>query len=218
MKLNSKRIIVYIVGCVLLALGLSLNIKSSLGTSAIISVATVLSNWLKLKIGDATFLWYSIIVFIEICIHVLNKRGIKVYVLDVLQLPFSVVFTRFINLFSNLIPFIENNLILQFLMLTIAIALTAVGASMMIHMELIANPGDGILSALSDIFNKDIGTVKNIVDFSCIGITLLLGFVTKTGYKGIGIGTICSMVLTGRFMKIYNLLADVRLNEIRGKE
>lgn len=215
MKFNLKRIVVYIVGCIVLALGLSLNIKSSLGTSAIISVATVLSNWLKLKIGDATFLWYSIIVFIEICIHLMYKRGMKVYLLDILQLPFSIVFTRFMNLFARFIPAVENNLILQLSMLILAIALTAIGASTMIHMELIANPGDGILSALSDIIKKDMGATKNIVDFSCIGITLYLGFITKTGYKGIGVGTICSMILTGRFMKIYNLLAENKLNEIR---
>ena len=68
-----------------------------------------------------TFILYSIFVLVEMCLHIVrnkkysarggqvlahaNRTNLKlVLLMDVLQLPLSLVFTRFLNLFSDRIP------------------------------------------------------------------------------------------------------------------
>ena len=100
---KTKRIIVYIVGLFILALGLTLNTKASLGVSPIISVPYSISQITGLNFGDLTFIEYALFVFVEIMIH-LSEKNKKKIVADLLQLPLSLVFTRLLNIFSACIP------------------------------------------------------------------------------------------------------------------
>lgn len=72
-----KRIILYTFGMIILAFGLVLNTKTTLGVSPIISVAYAASDILSINFGNMTFLWYAILVLIEICIHIKSRAGKK---------------------------------------------------------------------------------------------------------------------------------------------
>ena len=107
------RMIFYITGLLILALGIILNTKSGLGVSPIISVAYSFATIWNLNFGNTTFVLYAIFVIIEIILHILmSKRqntGIEKSLAltlgkDLLQLPLSLVFTRFMNLFSAWLP------------------------------------------------------------------------------------------------------------------
>ena len=108
----------YVAGLLLLALGISLNTRSGLGVSPIISVSYSISSIWNLNFGDMTFILYGIFVLVEMCLHTVrskiyahrggpalahaNRINLKlVLVMDVLQLPLSLVFTRFLNLFQT---------------------------------------------------------------------------------------------------------------------
>lgn len=52
-----KRIILYTFGMIILAFGLVLNTKTTLGVSPIISVAYAASDILSINFGNMTFLW-----------------------------------------------------------------------------------------------------------------------------------------------------------------
>lgn len=71
------RLTVYLAGLMLLALGLTLNVKSDLGVSPIISSANVFSATLPCPIGDATFVLYSLFVLAEMAIHLVIWRRRK---------------------------------------------------------------------------------------------------------------------------------------------
>lgn len=200
MKIN--RIIIYLIGTLILALGLTLNIKCSLGTSAIVSVSAVISNIMNIKSGDAVLLEYMVFVVLEIIVHVHLKVDKKVILLDIMQLPFSLVFTRFMNLFAD-IARTPQNIVGKFIMLFVAMTLTAVGASLMIYTDIVYNPGDGIVKALSGLFNKEVGYCKNLTDITCICVSFVLIILFKTGMVGIGIGTVISAVCIGRFMSLF---------------
>ena len=53
------RIMIYLAGLVILALGITLNVKTGLGVSPIISVAHVFAVIFSLPIGDAAFVLYN---------------------------------------------------------------------------------------------------------------------------------------------------------------
>lgn len=93
-KKTMNRWIIYGIGMITLALGLTLNTKSNLGVSPIISVAYLFSNITNISFGDVTLLYYCIFV---VCEFLLDHEW-----KDFLQVPFSIVFTRFLNLFSSI--------------------------------------------------------------------------------------------------------------------
>lgn len=78
---KTKRIIVYIAGLFILALGLTLNTKASLGVSPIISVPYSISQITGLNFGDLTFIEYVVFVFIQIWIHISEKIRKEFYLI-----------------------------------------------------------------------------------------------------------------------------------------
>lgn len=164
------RWLLYIGGLVILALGISLNTRTCLGVSPIISVA------------------YS--------------------VADI----FSLIFTRFLNLFNAVIPVMGeqpegsplNLMVVRILFLILAVVLTGIGAALSLNMRLIPNPGDGIVQTISDCAGKGTGFVKNCVDITCVVFSVIIGLVLKGKLVGIGIGTIIAMIGVGRVIAVFN--------------
>ena len=164
----------YAAGLLILALGIILNTKSGLGVSPIISVAYSIATIGGFNFGNITFLLYSAFVVVEIVLHIFRNqrysreadgaiapaahRDLKlVLLMDLLQLPLSLVFTRFMNLFSALLPAPSDNMLSRLLILAAGIILTGIGAAMSLNMRIIPNPGDGIVQAISDCVGKSVG-------------------------------------------------------------
>lgn len=158
------RILVYVVGMFILALGLTLNTKANLGVSPIISVPYSISQITGLNFGDLTFVVYAMFVVVQIIIHIRLKNHKRI-ASDILQLPLSLIFTRLLNIFTVYIP-TSQNLEIRFVILTFAIICTGIGAAMSLSMQIVPNPGDGIVQALAERFDKSVGITKNWCELS----------------------------------------------------
>lgn len=207
-KNTIARIFFYILGICTLALGLTLSTKTKLGASAIIAVAFSISEISGIQLGDATFLLYCFFIAVEIVLHLLPGRRApfdkrKALIIDVLQLPFSVFFTRLLNVYAAWIP-VPEQLAVRIGVLVLAIVLIGVGAALTLDMRLVASPGDGIVQAISDRSELELGLTKNIVDVCCVAFTCLLTLVCVRHIIGIGIGTLAGMLGTGRVIAIFN--------------
>lgn len=196
MKKSIYRWAFYIAGILILAVGLTLNTKSALGVSPIISVSYLFAEITGISFGDTTFVYYCLFVLVQLCM----LKDWKI----LLQIPFSIVFTRFLNLFSAFFAFEPVSFVHKFIVLIIAIVCTGIGAALTVNMQIIPNPGDGIVNAIALKTNKEMGLIKNIFDCCCICITLVLGFLTGHAFCGIGIGTICAMIGVGRVIAVFN--------------
>ena len=128
--------------------------------------------------------------------------------LDALQLPLSLAFTRFMNLFSAWIPAPAGLAawIPAPAGLAAGIILTGIGAAMSLDMRLIPNPGDGIVQALADCFKKPVGLTKNLFDLFCIGVTAAISLIFARRLIGIGFGTVAAMLGVGRVIALFNRL------------
>ena len=197
-KENGVRGWIYGGGLLILALGITLTTKSGLGISPIISVPYAVSQLSGWNFGNMTFLFYGVLVLAQ---WVLRGKAFRAY--DWLQLVLSLVFTRFLNLFSACIPMAQGWRA-QFGVLLAGIVLTGIGAAMSVDVRLIPNPGDGIVQALADRFRRELGFCKNVVDLSCVALTIIVSLLFAGKIVGIGIGTICAMVLTGRVIWLFN--------------
>ena len=204
-KLNIKRSLIYLIGMVVLALGLTLNTKTSLGASAIVSVPYTVSEAYGLDLGNMTLALYAAFIAVEL---ILDRTDL---ILTLLQLPLSIVFTRFMNLFKTAIPYSSTNLFLNIAVAVLAIALTSTGIFLTVHMHLILNPGDGFVSAIAKKTGLELGTCKNFVDIGCVAVAAVIGLLNGNFLMGIGIGTILSMILVGRFLSLINKAFRERL-------
>ena len=213
---KTKRIIVYIVGLFILALGLTLNTKANLGVSPIISVPYSISQITGLNFGDLTFIEYVVFVFIQIWIHLSEKNKTRI-ISDLLQLPLSLIFTRLLNIFSAYIP-TSDQFGVQLLILAMAIICTGVGAAMSLSMQFVPNPGDGIVQTLAGKFNKSVGLTKNMLDCLCLCVTLCIGLTFAHTILGIGIGTVIAVLGVGRVIALFHHVFESQIIELVQEE
>ena len=203
------RIVFYVAGLLILALGIILNTKSGLGVSPIISVAYSITTIGGFNFGNITFLLYSAFVVVEIVLHIFRNhrysgeaggaiapaahRDLKlVLVMDLLQLPLSLVFTRFMNLFSALLPTPSDNMPSRLLVLAAGIILTGIGAAMSLN--------------------------KNCFDLFNICLTTSIGLLFAHKLIGIGLGTVIAVLGVGRVIAVFNRLFMNKMTAAAGVE
>ena len=206
---NKKQLIrwfYYIIGMLILAMGLTLNAESNLGSSPIISIPYTLSFLWPVSFANLILALYVLFVMLEFILKGKNRRWT-----DILQIPLSIVFTRFLDLFTAWFDFTDSSFALRLAVLTAAIILTGAGAALTVDMNLIANPGDGFVQAVSMRIGKDLGTAKNLVDISCVIVSTLIGFAAAGRLVGVGLGTLIAMIGVGRVIALFNHLFQEKL-------
>ena len=162
----------YLAGLFILALGLTLNTKTGLGVTPIISVPYSIAQVFGFNFGDATLAAYCLFVAIQFLL-----KGKPVRWADLLQLPLSLVFTRVLNLLDGAVPAAPQGMPARLCLLGAAILCTGVGAAMSVDMKLVPNPGDGIVAAIAQRTGRELGFTKNWFDTANVGITLVFGLV-----------------------------------------
>lgn len=201
----------YLLGMVLLALGLTLNTKTGLGASAIVSVPFIVSQATGWDFGNLTLVVYCLFVAAQFLIKGKNRRWT-----DLLQIPLSIVFTRFLNIFAAAIPYQSGNLPADIALLVVAIIFTGIGAAMTVAMQLIPNPGDGIVGTIAAVTGKELGFCKNCFDVGCVSLSLIIGLCFGDPLLGVGLGTLISMVGVGRAIAGFNYLCKRPLLQATG--
>lgn len=201
----------YLLGMVLLALGLTLNTKTGLGASAIVSVPFTVSQGTGWDFGNLTLVVYCLFVAAQFAIKGKNRRWT-----DLLQIPLSIVFTRFLNIFAAAIPYQSGNLPADIALLVVAIIFTGIGAAMTVAMQLIPNPGDGIVGTIAAVTGKELGFCKNCFDVGCVSLSLIIGLCFGNPLLGVGLGTLISMVGVGRAIAGFNYLCKRPLLQATG--
>ena len=213
-----NRLLSYGLGIVILALGITLNTKTGLGVSALVSIAYTVANAWNLNFALMTFLLYTCFALIEVGL----KWGFlpqlrKVLWKDLLQIPFSLAFSLLLNVFGGIIPVAEH-VGAQIVMLVLAIVCTGIGAAMIVDMHLIPNPADGLAQTLGMVTKKGMGLGKNLLDCSCVGISAVIGLVARGRLIGIGIGTIAALIGVGRVVALFNRCFETKLCRTAGVE
>lgn len=185
----------YLLGLLILAVGLTLNTKTGQGVTPIVSVPYCISQLSGLNFGNMALLIYCLFVAAQFLI-----KGKKARWTDLLQVPLSIVSTRFMNLFDRLLDFEPQ------------------GAAMSVNMNLVPNPGDGIVAALAQRTGREMGLVKNCFDLLNVCLTLAMGFAFAQPFCGIGLGTLLAMVGVGRVIALFNRFCRLPLGRLAGLE
>lgn len=203
-----KRLGLYTAAIFILGFGIVLNTKAGLGVGSINTLPYAVSRITSLSLGMATTLMYFVFVAGQTAVY--RKIDVKV----LLQIPFSYVMGMVIDFYDNLMDFEAESLTAGFLMLAAAIVCTAFGAYVMVTMDFIPNPADGMARAVGVALHKEFGQGKLIFDCAMILTTAAVSLIFARRIIGIGIGTVLSALFIGRLIQLFGRRLGAYMNDV----
>ena len=203
-----KRVIVYSIGILILALGIVLNTRTGLGVAAVASFAYALNQITGLSLGTASMYTYLVPVIIQLSL--VRKLDLKI----ILQIPFSFVFGWILDFYNTYLPIRATNTINALLLLVLAVLLTASGVYLALKSNLILNPVDGAVKTISDVFHLPFGKVKISFDFSFVMLTILVSLLMSGSIIGIGVGTLYAVIMMGNTIQLLSRTFDKHMERV----
>ena len=175
------------------------------GGAAFTSLFYAFSKVNNISLGTASIILYLILIIVQICL--VRKLTITIF----LEIPFSLIFGYIIDFYDSLIKIRCSNLLSAYLLLLIAIIFVSLGVYFSVSCNLIATPVESTVKTISQVYNLKFLLVKNVFDITMIIMMLLLCLVLQIPVYGIGMGTVLSALLVGRFISGYQYLFDEKI-------
>ena len=210
-KAHIWRGLFYCLGIASLCLGVTLNTKTGLGLSPITAVPYSISEGFGLSFSTVLFWYYIACVGLQAAV----KRK-ECSWKELAQVPLSFVFSVVQEWMGNLLSFRCSALWQGLALLPFAALFTGFGIALMVRMELVPNPADGVPFVLSRVIKKDMGLTKNIVDSSCVLLALVIDFLFTGGIVSIGLGTLWAIVFNGRAIALFDRFFTKKITVLAG--
>lgn len=191
----------FFIGVIINSFGVAFITKAALGTSPISSVPYVLDLHTPLSFGATTFIFNILLIAAQIVI--LKKDFQKI---QFLQIIVNIVFSVFIDISMSLLSWLEpSGIVEELLSLAVGCAILGFGISVEVAPKVLMVPGEGLVSAIASKLTKvKFGTVKICFDVSLMLIAAVLSLIISHGIDGLGIGTVISALVVGKFVNIFN--------------
>jgi uncharacterized membrane protein YczE len=193
------RYIIFVLGLFVMALGISLITKASLGTSPISSIPYVLSFRFNLTFGQLTFILNMGFILLEL---LLLKKDFQKK--QYFQIIVAVLFSFFVDVSMGILsPLHPERYFKKIIFLLIGCAMLALGTRVQIMMNVIINSGEGIVKAIAFKTGLEFGTIKILFDCTLVSIALAASFAFLGEVRGIREGTFVSALMVGFLTKCY---------------
>ncbi len=193
------RFLVYVMGFLIMTLGIAISVKSDLGVSPVSSIPYTMTCVWGIEMGKATILFHAGLVLLQI---ILLRRTFQLK--NLLQIPVGVLF-GYLTTFSNyLMTFLPDpgHLYIQLLMMVVSAVLIAIGIFFYVPMDLVPLAGEGAMLAISKVTKKPFSTIKLIFDISMVVISLITCLILIHSLGSVGLGTVIAAILVGVSLKI----------------
>lgn len=195
-----RRLPQYFLGLIVMALGVVLIKRAEIGISPLSAIPAAVSNITPFTLGNTTIAFHVCCVIFQII--VVGKVDVK----TVLILPLAVVFGCMIDLLMLLLPLHGMHWTLCFIVSFGGIVLTGLGIVVIVGADLMLPAPDAFLRAVSAKYNVPLSRVKIAGDALWVVITLAIELIASGRVVSIGVGTVLSVLLTGRFVGVFNRL------------
>ena len=205
------RALFYGLGVIFLCFGVTLNTKTALGLSPVTAVPYSISEGFGVSFSTVLFWYYIACVLLQAAVK-RKECGWK----ELAQVPLSLVFSVVQGWMGNLLSFRCSSLWQGLALLPFAALFTGFGIALMVRMELVPNPADGVPFVLSRVIKKEMGLTKNIVDGSCVLVALVIDLLFTGGVVSIGLGTLWAMVFNGRAIALFDRLFTKKVTALAG--
>lgn len=206
MKIILLRYFYFILGIIINSFGIAFITKSDLGTSQISSVPYVLSlEFSDYTFGMTTFIFNILFIIIQV---IILRRDF--HPIQFLQVFANILFSFFIDVSMNWLSFFQpESFIIKLISLFIGCMILALGICIEVAPNVIVVPGEGVVRALALAIaikkpKVKFGTIKIYFDITLIILACILSFIFFGELNGVGIGTIISALVVGKFINFIN--------------
>lgn len=203
-----RRYIVYVSGLYILALGLSFVISSTLGTSPISSWAYVMSRNTPLSVGTYTFI-INMALIIGQCV-LLRHRGLRQQWTNImLQIPFSFVFSTFIDLNLWMLHGLPRpGYWACLLYLIVGCAIQSIGVVLEIKAGVTMMSAEAFVYYICTRFKREFGKIKVRFDVSLVLLALVCSLAFHPDWDGVLTavreGTIVAALSVGLIVRFFS--------------
>ncbi len=201
-----RRIFQYIAGLICMAIGLVLLKRTYWGVSPITAVPDAVASFTPLTLGNATILLHVLCVILQ----VLVQRRITLK--SMLTLCVGVPFGYLVDFFMWLWDPYHLALWEKILALVVGIAIQGFGVALISGCDMMLPAPDEFNNVVSRVYNKKLANVKMIADGIYVAIAIVINFISVRSLASVGISSVISVLLTGRFVGLsYKLLPGIRM-------
>ena len=198
-KITKRRVIQYIIGLCLMAMGVVLTKRSDLGLSPFSTAPAALSNITSISLGITTIIIH---IFCIVVITVIEKKlTLRSIITFCIAWPFGLL-VDFMMMFVG--PMTEWDFSARLLINCVGLVINAAGVTLIVGADLCLPAPDAMLRFLARHFDKSYPLIKNIGDISWMIFAAALEFIFLRTIKSVGIGTVLSAIFVGRLIKLFN--------------
>lgn len=214
-----KRILAFVCGLFLMAMGVAFSIVSLLGTTPISSISYSLALITNIDIGITTFLFNASLIVIQFII--LRSKFHKKRLLQFIN---CVLFGYFTDVALHIVSFIpfDASLWMCGLFLVINIFLTAFGIFVYMPANIAPLPGEGCVEAIAITTGWRFSSIKIAFDATMVVLSLILCGLFYTNILGaVNIGTFISAFFVGFTLRqinnLYEYLTGNKVNVVNNQ-
>lgn len=194
-----KRYLVFFLGLVIQSVGITLVVKSLLGTSPISSVPYVLSLALPFTFGQTTMAVSILFVVAQFLLARENFPPIQF-----LQIPINLIFGVCIDISMYLLAWVvPQAYLMKIFVLLFGAVLVALGVALQILADVLMLSGEGIVYAISCVFKIEFGKVKTRFDCFLVATAVILSLFYLGTIEGVREGTLISALVTGVIARFF---------------
>lgn len=198
------RIGIYIVGMLILAVGVNLSVTAGLGVSPVSSLPYVVSLMLEVETGVCVTVTYVVLVLVQILI--LRKDFPPV---QLTQIVFSVIFGYFVDWTYPLVYRLHSDTYMVCVLLSgISMVLLAFGITVYLRAKLVPMPMEGLNLALAGKTHIVFYKVKMATDVIFMTGSVLVAWLGLGGLVGIREGSFAAALIVGRLMPYSKKVVD----------
>ena len=199
-----KRLIVFCIGQLILALGVVIAVKSALGASPTTGIPNVIYQILlskgntSLGLGTITTAIYCVYILVQFLIL---RREFKLHML--LEIAVSFIFGYFLSLGQGILSFIPapESYVMRLVYLIISIPIMALGIAVYVTPQISPAPAEGVTAAMSQKTGWPVPRCLLIFDIAIVAIAVALSLIFFHGLVGVREGTIICALTLGPVMK-----------------
>jgi uncharacterized membrane protein YczE len=191
-----RRLLLYFLGNFVLALGVSVAVKSDLGITPVNSIAFVASRIFAVDHGLMTACVYGGYVLIQLAI--LRK---EFHPINFLQIAVAMLFGLFVSITNRLLSFPTPEAYwLRIALMLASVVIIALGILLYLRANLLPQPAEGLVLAIQKKTRWKLHNVKLFFDCVVVAIAAALGLITVHQVVGIREGTLIAMLGVGKVM------------------
>jgi len=150
--------------------------------------------------------YFTMGVFISFILVQLLLLGKEFKILSSLQVLCSVLFGYFVN-FTNALLFsieVPSNLPVRLFLAVLSAAVCGLGIFLYVGARVMPLPAEGLTEVISVKVKKPFSKVKVFFDLTMLAVSVLFSVFFLGSIKGIGLGTLISALLIGKFVGVFS--------------